>query len=321
MPKSINLYPVLTKLRSKDIFTVPVPTLKYTRNGIVYSLKLNEPDSPISSISDDNAYWNADDYDLYFIWEPTYQNAGWLYDSYNWEYACACHNAVIGIALSWCSADSKRRSTIPIAILENDTKIIHPVKCKQHFEAGELRGTVGFSLILYLKEAGTPDEGEEHFANVPGTLLGEIKTCSICLDGHGSFFTIYEVNKPGMPLWDVEYDIDEPSSDQFTECVAIKLNRAHKKFPLINRDSGVFCQQLMTEIMANSIATVIEMVRAHERDDNFDCLTDFDEGSVAQALSYFKNKLLWDFTSPITVSHSAREFIEKNIKDYENIRV
>jgi hypothetical protein len=73
--------------------------------------------------------------------------------------------------------------------------------------------------------------------------------------------------------------------------------------------------------MANAIAIVIEMVRAREKDDNFDCLSDFEEGSVAQALAYFKEKLLWDFSSPITVSHSARLFIEKNIKDYENTRI
>ena len=83
----------------------------------------------------------------------------------------------------------------------------------------------------------------------------------------------------------------------------------------------MFCQQLLIEIMGNSIATIIEMVRAFEKDDNFDCLSDFEEGSVAQALSYFKEKLLWDFSNPITVSHSARLYIEKNIRDYENNRV
>ena len=97
----------------------------------------------------------------------------------------------------------------------------------------------------------------------------------------------------------------------------MSLNRAHKKYPLVKRGSETFCQQLLNEIMGNSMATVIEMVRAYERDDNFDCLDEFEEGSVAQALAYFRDKLLWDFSTPITVSNSARLFIERNIKDYE----
>lgn len=321
MAKNISLFPTLTRLRSKDIFTIPIPELRYTKGGKKYPLTLNEPDSPISSISDDNGFWNADEYDLIFEWNFTYKNAAWLYDKDNWEYACACHNAKIGIALSWFSSDSRRRSTIPLATLENDSDVLHAVKCQKHFGIAELRGEVGFALVLYLQEKGDPDEDETHFANIPGTLLGEVKAITVCLDGHGSFFTIYEVNKPGQPLWDVEYSIDDPSTDQFADCVAVCINRAHKKYPLVKRGSDTFCQQLLIEIMGNSIATVIEMVRAYERDDNFDCLEEFEEGSVAQALAYFKDKLLWDFSTPITVSHSARLFIDRNIKDYENNRI
>lgn len=321
MAKNITLFPVLTKQRSKDLFTIPIPSFKYTRGGSLHLLTLNEPESSLSSISDDKGYWNADEYDLCMEWQFTYKNAGWLYDSFNWEYACACHDAKVGIALSWYSSDSRRRSTLPICTLENDIDVLHSAKCYKKFDVAELRGEVTFSLVIYLQEAGNPNDEELHFANIPGTLLGEIQSHTICLDGSGSFFTICEVNKPGQPLWDVEYSIDDPSSDIFADTVAICLNRAHKKYPLVKRDSGMFCQQLLTEIMANSIAIIIEMVRAHEKDDNFDCLSDFEEGSVAQALAYFKDKLLWDFSSPISVSHSARLFIEKNIKDYENTRV
>jgi hypothetical protein len=96
------------------------------------------------------------------------------------------------------------------------------------------------------------------------------------------------------------------------------LNSAHERLPLVKRGSNIFCQQLFIEIIANSMATLVEMVRAFEKSDNFDCLSEFEEGSVAQVLAYFKNQLLWDLTTPITVSRSARMFIEKNIKDYEN---
>ena len=69
MAKNISLFPTLTRLRSKDIFTIPVPELRYTRGSKKWPLTLNEPDSPISSISDDNGFWNADEYDLIFEWK------------------------------------------------------------------------------------------------------------------------------------------------------------------------------------------------------------------------------------------------------------
>ncbi len=320
MAKNISLYPMLTKKRAREIFTIPIPTLRYTRSGQKWQLTLDDPESSNTSISDDNGYWNPDEYDLYFEWLITYKNACWLYNSELWEYACACSSAIIGVALSWYSSDSKRRYTKPIDILINDNAL-HSIKCEEHFNIAELRGEVGFSIILYIKEAGSPKEDELHLANTPGTVLGEIDSITLSLDGNGSYFTIYEVSRPGQPLWDVEYIMDDPSTDLFSECVSICLNKAHKKFPLVQRGNGLFCQQMLNEIMANAMAIVIEMVRSHEKDDNFDCLSNVEEGSVAQALLYFKDKLLWDFSTPITVSHSARLYIEKNIKDYENNRI
>ena len=89
MAKNITLFPVLTKQRLKDIFTVPIPILKYTRGGVIHQLTIEDPYSPISSINDEKGYWNADEYDLYFEWNITYKNTSWLYDYNNWEYACA----------------------------------------------------------------------------------------------------------------------------------------------------------------------------------------------------------------------------------------
>lgn len=320
MAKSISLFPTLNKKRAQEIFTVPIPSFKYTRGGSIWPLLMNEPDASATTIRDEKGYWNPDEYDLRVEWNFTYVNAHKLYDVNDWEFACACHDAKIGIALSWYSSDSKRRYTEPIGTMEDDMNL-HSIKCTHCFDRAELRGEVGFSIILYIKEAGNPTEEESFFANTPGTIIGEVDSITIRIDGNGSFFTVYEVNRPGHPLWDVEYTIDDPSVDSFSDCVSVCLNRAHKRFPLIKRDSGQFCQQLFNEIMANAMVCVIEAVRSYEKDDNFDCLSAFEEGSVAQALAYFRDKLMWDFSTPITVSHSARLFVEKNMKDYENHRI
>ena len=320
MAKNISLFPTLSRKKASELFTLPIPSFRYMRSGNLWPLVLNEPDASVTTLRDEKGYWTPDEYDLRLEWNFTYINAHKLYDSTDWEFACACHDAKIGIALSWFSSDSKRRYTEEIGVIENDMTL-HSIKCVHCFDKAELRGEVGFAIILFIKEAGNPFDDESHFANQPGTIIGEVDTFSIKIDGNGSFFTVFEVNRPGSPLWDVEYSIDDPSSDSFSDCVSVCLNRAHKRFPLIKRDSGEFCQQLFNEIMSNAMVIIIEMVRAYEKDDNFDCLSEFEEGSVAHALSYFKDKLLWDFSTPITVSHSARLFVEKNMKDYESHRI
>lgn len=320
MAKNISLFPTLSKKKAQELFTVPIPAFKYSRGGSLWPLVINDPESSVTTLRDEKGYWNPDEYDLRIDWNFTYSNAHKLFDLNDWEFACACHDAKIGIALSWFSSDSKRRYTKEIGVLEDDLNL-HSIKCSQCFDRAELRGEVGFSIILFIKQAGVPNEDELFFANKPGTIIAEIDSLTVRLDGNGSFFTVYEVNRPGQPLWDVEYNIDDPSSDSFSDCVSVCLNRAHKRFPLIKRDSGQFCQQLFNEILANAMVSVIETVRSHEKDDNFDCLSNFEDGSVAQALAYFKDKLLWDFSTPITVSRSARLFVEKNMKDYENHRI
>ena len=54
MAKNITLFPTLTKQRSRDIFTVPVPSLKYTRGTNLHQLTLNEPDSIVRAANGEN---------------------------------------------------------------------------------------------------------------------------------------------------------------------------------------------------------------------------------------------------------------------------
>lgn len=310
--KDISFFPNINPKKAKDIFSVLLPEFKYVKDGVTMTLDYDDQDSSSYSLIDKEGFWNPDDYGLELKWEITCGDGSALYGAYNYETACACDDALIGIALSWYSQDSKRRNTIPMGEIRN-TNDMQNVVCLYSFEKSQLRGKVGFSLILYLKCPGCPQEDETHFANEQGYVLGTIDEFSIILDGNGSYFTISEVSMPGEPLWKVEYDIDDPTNDSFSDCVSIILNSSHPQYKYIRRNDPQFNIQLLIEIMSNSIATVIETVRSVDKD--FDCINNPEEGSVAQALLYFKNVLEWDFTNPITISNSIRKYLEKNIDE------
>lgn len=312
MAKKITLFPTLAEKRVKDIFKFSQPLFSYTKGYESIDLELDNSEDAVSHIK---GAWNAEENNLKISWHFEYQNAARLYGVDEPKYACACHNAQIGVALCMSSAETKRRKSWPVAILQNDSDkhIVHIDNAPQ-FQKGELRGNVEFSLVLYLRSAGESLENtESHFANAPGTLLGTLMSKTIILDGDGSIIPICEVSRPGEPLWFVEYNIEDPSSDDFCETVTIYLNKAHDDFELINHDAKnkKYCQQMLVEIMANAIAVVIETVRAYEGNNDFSCLSDYDEGSVAQALKYFKEQLGWDFSNPASVSNSVRKHFGK----------
>lgn len=312
--KDITFFPGINPKKAKEIFSISKPEFIYLKDGIEMPLTLDDEDSKISSISDKNGFWNPDEYGLILKWNIKCIEGDRLYGADNFDdMPCACENAVIGIALSWYSQDTKRRNSFYVGKIKNE-KNEQSFECKCFFDKSELRGKVGFSLILYIKDPGNPNEDELHFANVEGYELGHLDDFSIMIDGNGSYFTISEIKMPpGEPLWKVEYDIDDPSNDNFSDCVSILLNNAHPQYKYIKRGDSHFNLQLLIEIMANSMATVIEMVRCNDKE--FECMNNPEEGSVGQALLYFKNVLEWDFTSPITVSNSIRKYLEKNISE------
>ena len=309
--KNLSLFPGINKRKAECIFSIDAPTFFYERNGEKCPLIIRE-ESNSFELRDDDGIWNADEYNLGINLKIRCESGNKLYgiDPYDIEnLSCACDDAIIGLALAWSSQESKQRSTIPVGIIENISEC-RELSITHKFDKAALRGNVSFSLILYIKKEGIPKEDESIFANKQGYILGEIYSFNIVLDGRGSYFTIAEVNRPGESLWSIEYDIDDPSSDLFSDSVSINLNKAHSNYKFIDRSSDDFNLQLFIEIVSSSMITVIETVRS--QDESFDCLNSPEEGSVAQALLYFRDVLEWDFSSPITLSYSVRNFFNKN---------
>ena len=268
------------------------------------------------SLSDETGFWNPDEYPLCVSRKIKVIKASQLFSSGSssviMPHAIACHDAVIGIALKWFSAESNQCGAIPIGTITcSSSKIEYEVK--YNFDKASIRGEVFFTIILYIFRSGNPNEYEKHFGNTPGMVLGEIDTFAIRIDGNGSFFPIYEINKPGEPLWDVKCTWSDPASDSFSDCVSIFINKAHKNYKYLNReDKRNFNSQLFSEIMSSAICVIIETLRAD--DTSFTSLDMAQEGSVAQAVNYFKEKLGWDLKSSQLTSRTIRLFMEEKLK-------
>ncbi len=312
MAANISLFPVLNdEMLGKIRFQATPYELYYIREEQEFVLRAEEIESSLimHKVIDEEGIWSPDDYNLCIRRRYSLRTYQCLFG----EKGIACKNAVLGLALVWTSADSKQRGVLKIGDIRNSSQDIELTLNYEFLEA-QLRGIVEFTTVIYIKEAGTPSWDEEHLANEYGCLLGELDKFIIKLDGTGSVFPIYEISEPGQPLWYVKCDWEDPTYEQFSECVSININTAHKNYKYLDKTKRTFDEQLLKEIMASALILIITKLK--EQDNYWDVTTngdDIQKGSVSEAIYYFINTLEWDVSTPEAMSISIRKFFEQRI--------
>lgn len=312
MAAKISLFPVLSdEMLEKVRFQASPYTFYYVRDDEEYSLSAEETDSGtmVYKIVDEEGIWSPDDYNIGF--QRTYSLR--TYQCLFGENGIACNNAVLGLAIMWASSDSKQRDVIQVGEIKNVSDDL-TFKVNYEFLKAQLRGTVEFTTIIYIKQTGTPGWGEEHLANYYGCILGEIDKYTIKLDGTGSFFPVYEVHEPGQPLWYVKCDWNDPAYDQFAECVSVYINTGNKNYKYLDKTKKTFNNQLLKEIMATALTIVI--ARLKEKQSDWEAMINGDDlqpGSVSEAVYYFKTTLEWNLSTIESASLSIRKFFDQRM--------
>ncbi|MCI8670066.1 MAG: hypothetical protein HFI34_11210 [Lachnospiraceae bacterium] len=312
MAANISLFPTINdELLGKIRFQPSLYEFYYVRADQEYPLRAEAIDSSVTvhKIVDDEGIWAPDDYNLCVKRRYSLRTYQCLFG----ENGIACKNAVLGLALMWTSADSKQRGVIPIGDIENSQRDID-MNLNYEFLEAQLRGEVEFTTVVYLKNVGTPLWNEEHLADEYGCLLGELDKFVIKLDGNGSVFPMYEVNDPSQPLWYVKCDWEDPTYEQFSECVSIYINTAHKNYKYLDKTKKTFDEQLLKEIMAGALIVIITKLK--EQENYWSATTtgdDLQSGSVSAAVYYFINALEWDVSTLDAMSLSIRKFFDQRM--------
>jgi len=313
MSSAISSYPVLTdQLRSKyRLCILEDYSFSYTRDSSEYSLEPEEigAGSLNHKLVDSKGGWNPDRDNLRVRRKLVIQNAACLFGGSG----IACRSAEIGIAVKWTSADSKQRGAIPAGSLSM-ADASSEITLEHQFDPAQLRGMVEFTTFMYIKKPGQPLPGEMFLANRCGMLLGEIDRYQIQLDGSGSVFPVNVVDEPDQPLWYVRCNWTDPKYDLFSETVSINLNKAHRSYKYIDRNSKTFNQQLFSEIISSALCVIISKLKSRESEWNSTVSgTDMDDGSVSQAVNYFIQTLEWDVSSPEITAISVRKFMDGKV--------
>lgn len=312
MAASISLFPTLNdELFGKIRYQVSQYEFYYIQEEQENFLRTEEIEngSMINKLMDDEGIWSPDEYNLCIRRRYSLRTYQCLFG----ENGIACSNAILGLALMWTSSDSKQRGVVPIGDISNSLKDLELILDYEFIQA-QLRGLVEFTTIVYIKNVGTPSWEEEHLANEYGCILGELDKFIIKLDGTGSVFPMYEVNEIGQPLWYVKCDWDDPTYEQFSECISININTAHKNYKYLDKKKRTFNEQLLKEIIASALVLIITKLKGQE--DYWDATisgNNLETGSVSEAIYYFVNTLEWDVSTPETISLSIRKFFDQRM--------
>lgn len=303
MLKEISLFPILGK-EIKNNMEINISMYKIYYNFGNEKIPLVY-DTSSNIISFQENTWNLDENNLVFESNIEILNSDILFG----DNGIACKSAVIGIGLSWYSKSSNQRGVLELGSLKIGT-YTNIFDLKKEFYVGQLRGELVLQIIIYIKKSGIPDTTEMHLANEEGYVLGNIsEETYIYIDGEGSVFPIYEIEDSRKLLWDIELKWDDPEKDLFIDSVSIIINKSHKDYIFLDRNSKKYNGNMLNEIIASSILLIILKLK-----EDGDLPTDdskFEEGSILQAVTYFKENMDLDFTNSEIISKTIRNYFNK----------
>ena len=317
MSKAFSLYPVLTSnlIEKAGIETEPTE-ISYLDDGDYYPLSMEDKEGDeqkfSARLSDVRCVWSADTHNLILKKAGSIQHPDLLFG----KDGIVPHDAIIGIAGIWSSKRSDLHGSIQYGKFGMRVNAYN-FDQEYRFESGELRGSIHFKLVLYLKEAGQPYADEMHLANQTGIILGVIEEFDLIIDGSGSVFPIYYVNEPDRPLWWVSFSSTDPMEDAFDDQnVVLYLNQAHPSYGELKINDSLRESPLFLEVISSALYIIVQSVKelVDEEWDVIEAGEDLEQGTIAEAISYFINKLGWDTSSPVKLALSIHDYFDKNLR-------
>lgn len=213
----------------------------------------------------------------------------------------------IGLAAHIYSKTSFFQKTVAVPVgIVNEEKEAR-IDFRHVFAPGSLRGDVHIDFFLYLKEINVSHDFQADRIGI-NLCRDNLYNASIVIDGDGAMFPIVEYSDPAGPLWTIEKDWQDPSTDEFdTTNVRIKINTANSLAKQVMQSSGRMANEIMSSIVVQSMAmiiyeTVLDMKRSYGELDTDEAY----DGSILQTVSDWIREYDIDTSNIMTIFDSLQ---------------
>lgn len=268
------------------------------KEDILNDVEIQGKSQDVIILYDDRGYWDIRYYNLIVKNQISIKKPNVLFGIHG----IAPSNAKIGVGFKWYSKDTKLRGFKELGIFDKNSGLVN-IDFSYNFKKNFLRKELTLEILLYIADEDlNPTGPEKHLANIKGTVIGEVTSTKLILEGSRSEFPIVEIKDPNKPLWELRINwLTE--NDKFVDVVKLIINPSHPKFKEINMERKRYNQDLLDEIMISTIA----MLFLKAKSDNIFTfgteINEFEEGSVGAVLAYWVNIYALEDAS-IEVLHS-----------------
>lgn len=216
----------------------------------------------------------------------------------------------LGIGLEWKPEKSRIKKCVKLGSFSKDSTNLFFTK---DIELLDLTSNINFSLIIYVEKEGKIG-GLDTFANRMGLVIGRFEYFTLKFGGVASTFPVSEINKPGEPLWKVSLNYSDIYEDDFSEeNLKIIINRAHKAYSYLQENNKDYNSLFLSEVISSAVSTLLSQIVLNE--DNIDFNKACGDGSIAQALKYFKDTLNFKITNNyFEIYESVKKYFDKEFK-------
>lgn len=310
MSKGYSLFPILNTTIFEKIgyFAIKDYSFYYTKlNQKIPLICTPSEQGNIYAVNDENGEWNTNDFVLNIKRKLRISNPSFLFG----DKGVTSADSELGLALMWLSKKSNQRGVHKVGTISS-SQGVKDYDIDITFSSGVLKNELILKTVVYLEKPNNLEK--TFFAKKPGTLLGTVDEAVVQFEGNGSIFPIVEVENKQEPLWYVVCDWEDVCVDKFEEeNVRLCINRANKNYKQLKSTTGDFNTLLFAEIMASAIQTIIQKTRddqSVELDAIFES-KEYEFGSIAHTLDYFKSTFEWDITSsPEELAKTIRKKFE-----------
>lgn len=222
----------------------------------------------------------------------------------------------LGVAAIWWVDRSQIRGCVPVGDFTLQ-EVQGQARCtfclERTFAAGVLAGCLEVQYILYMKEPGI--RHQPGIASRPGTRLATIdEPVCVQIDGTSSQFPVVSIAKPGEPLWWMEFNLEDPVMDPFTEdYICLVLNESH---PAYHRQMKTGMGDLYAEVFAAALEETFLYIKEEFSDpfQNVD-IRSVGEGTTAYAMLYMKQAFELNTDTITSLHRSIRQMVNQKLKE------